>query len=528
MSSVLSEETLAASAGFPHSRAARAWATIVRAGAPGLVALGLCVATWGLMTALFEVPSPSLIADLPGGVVRSVLPGGPGWRDGIRPGQLVLSLTVGETAIEWEIRTRAGDMEYGSPVAAHVAELRRTAPLSVAAIALGALGLLALRRWRSQAAAAGVLAVVLGSVPLGLGGDAQASSLALVLALVVPASWLAAFGRGPLAVRVAISLAALSLAGAWLAARVAVPDLFGPVDLLRFAATLAAAAAMVALAFDLNRLRRAMPTFAVSRAIDLASLAVAGGVALTLWAVVEVPPEVLLVLIVAAVVVYPGWRRLAGTATDRLLMSEVRARASLMGIEEERSRLARELHDGPLQELSGVIKRLELVPGALGEAAALRAVADHLRHVAGELHPPVLEDLGLAAGLAFLIDQANAGGSSVRAELRVDDRTELSAEARLPPEIELAVYRIVQEAIANAQQHSGGSRVTVSGLIAPGRLELTVTDDGAGLTERAVREAQRAGHLGLASMRQRAAAVGAQLEVSPRPVGTSVRVAWSR
>ena len=98
-----------------------------------------------------------------------------------------------------------------------------------------------------------------------------------------------------------------------------------------------------------------------------------------------------------------------------------------------------------------------------------------------------------------------------------------------PSEVELAVYRIVQEAIANAQRHSGGTRVTVSGVLALDRLELSIADDGRGLTERAIREAQRAGHLGVASMRQRAAAIGAALDILPAPrSGTSVRVAWSR
>ena len=156
-------------------------------------------------------------------------------------------------------------------------------------------------------------------------------------------------------------------------------------------------------------------------------------------------------------------------------------------------------------------------------------MADQLRHVASELHPPVLEDLGLGAGLAFLVEQANTGEPRVRAKLEVQDATGLSAAARLPADVELAVYRIVQEAIANAQQHSGGTKVTVSGVLAPERLELTITDDGRGLTERAIRDAQRAGHLGVASMRQRAAAIGAELDLVPvRRSGTSVRVAWSR
>ena len=420
-------------------------------------------------------------------------------------------------------------MEYVSPISRHVAELRKSAPLGVAGTALGLLAVLTLGRRRPQATACGVLAALFGTVPLGTGGDPPASSLALVLALTLPVAWLAAFGPGPPMLRAMISLAALGLAAGWLVARFVVPGAFEAVDLLRFLSTVAAAAAMVTFAFELRRLRGAIPTLEVSRAIDLASVALAAGVLLTLWAVVEVPPAVLVALIALAVVVFPGWRRLASTAIDRLLMSEVRARASMIGIEEERRRLARELHDAPLQELSGVIKRLEVKPEAASEAAALRKVADELRHVASELHPPVLDDLGLGAALAFLADQANAGPSPVPVELQVDDGTGLSAAARLPAEVELAVYRIVQEAIANAQQHSAGTKVTVSGLLAPDRLELTVSDDGVGLTERAVREAQRAGHLGLASMRQRAAAIGGAFEVSQAgSSGTCVQVTWSR
>ena len=100
---------------------------------------------------------------------------------------------------------------------------------------------------------------------------------------------------------------------------------------------------------------------------------------------------------------------------------------------------------------------------------------------------------------------------------------------RPPADVELAVYRIVQEALTNAQRHARASAVVVGGAIGRRRLRVTITDDGLGIDRQSVALAERAGRLGLASMRERAAAVGASLSFSPASggSGTSVSVEWS-
>ena len=227
--------------------------------------------------------------------------------------------------------------------------------------------------------------------------------------------------------------------------------------------------------------------------------------------------------------VYVRSRRPVVRLLDRLLFGERLERASVAAIEAERGRLARDIHDEPLQELSGVIRRLETNPAASGEATALRDVAAHLRAVSTDLRPPVLEDLGLGPAIAFLVQQANANGSDVRAQVTLDDRTGIARSARLPRDVELAFFRIVQEAIGNAQRHSRGTRVEVTGELTLEQAHLTIRDDGVGLTERAAQDGRRRGRLGMASMRERAASIGAALVVAAAPpYGTAVTVRWSR
>jgi signal transduction histidine kinase len=112
-------------------------------------------------------------------------------------------------------------------------------------------------------------------------------------------------------------------------------------------------------------------------------------------------------------------------------------------------------------------------------------------------------------------------------DLRLHRRAE-TADDRPAADVELALYRITQEAIANAQAHSGGSLVQVEATIETARILIAVADDGAGIDAKAVDAAQRASHFGLASMRQRAAAIGADLRVESDGDGTSVRVEWRR
>jgi len=176
-----------------------------------------------------------------------------------------------------------------------------------------------------------------------------------------------------------------------------------------------------------------------------------------------------------------------------------------------------------------VIRRLGANPEASSEATTLREVASHLRAVATDLQPPVLQDLGLGPAIAFLVQQANANGAGVRVEAAVNDHTAIAKAARLLPHVELALFRMVQEAISNARVHSGQTIVEVSGELTPDRAELVVRDDGVGIDRKAIRVSPRRGRLGLTSMRQRAEPIGAELDVAAAaPHGTTVRIRWRR
>jgi signal transduction histidine kinase len=167
---------------------------------------------------------------------------------------------------------------------------------------------------------------------------------------------------------------------------------------------------------------------------------------------------------------------------------------------------------------------LEIRPGTEAESEDLRALAGHLRNVATELRPPVLDDLGLPAALDFLAEQATTAALPVTAEV-VDD-TGFGSDRRPPTEVELAMYRIASEAVGNAVRHSGGTRVDVRAAVAPDRVDLAVSDDGGGLSANAAREAGKQKRLGLASMRRRAEAIDAELSIESSDTGTAVRVAW--
>ncbi len=200
------------------------------------------------------------------------------------------------------------------------------------------------------------------------------------------------------------------------------------------------------------------------------------------------------------------------------------------GQEEERHRLARELHDDTIQSLIALNQRIQLARAAATDEAAVRQLAqmerlatdiiDDLRRLTRDLRPSYLDDLGLAPALRLLArDQAAALDIPVTFAATGDER-------RLAPETELAYYRIAQEALRNVGRHARAARVAVALDFAPGGTTLTVSDDGAGFdaTERAA-ELALGGHFGLLGARERAEAVGARLAVeSAVGKGTAIRV----
>lgn len=199
--------------------------------------------------------------------------------------------------------------------------------------------------------------------------------------------------------------------------------------------------------------------------------------------------------------------------------------------EEERGRVARELHDEANQTLAALMTTIDAVeavgrrdgsPEVVASLARLRRLASaalgDLHRIAVELRPPALDEFGLVPALTRHV-RDRTEGTSLRAEVSVEGR-----RRRLPTAIEVALYRIAQEALANAQRHSGAGAVQVRLRYLPDRVELEVRDDGRGfdVAEDGAAPAARRG-LGLAGMRERASIVGGRVEVVSSPGrGTTV------
>ena len=197
--------------------------------------------------------------------------------------------------------------------------------------------------------------------------------------------------------------------------------------------------------------------------------------------------------------------------------------AALQAQEEERARVARDLHDEVNQSLTGLLLRLEAVreaapPELEAELAETKALANQamqeLLSLARQLRPTALDDLGLTAAIAGQVEQLARG--EIKADFAADgDFSDLDNDTQL------VVYRVAQEALSNATRHSGAEHVAVK--LQRGSadgVELKVADDGRGF---AFDESE--GGLGIAGMRERALLIGAKLTIESRPDhGTSVRL----
>ncbi len=187
--------------------------------------------------------------------------------------------------------------------------------------------------------------------------------------------------------------------------------------------------------------------------------------------------------------------------------------------ETERARLAADLHDDALQQVTMLVRTLDEA-GQADAANTAREVADKLRAIVGDLRLPILDDLGAGAALEWLVERVEplAGGPV---------RLEQSGEGRPPANVELAVFRVAQEALTNAIKH-GRTPITVRYEVRDdGRVTLAVEDDGPGIEPEAAATAPASGHFGLANMQQRAEQIGALLDVRRWPAGgTRVALEW--
>lgn len=244
-------------------------------------------------------------------------------------------------------------------------------------------------------------------------------------------------------------------------------------------------------------------------------------------------------LVPASVRVPEATRILLGAVADQvglaLRTAQYAAEGRELAVLEERTRLAREIHDTLAQQLTGIVLQLEAAEAMQSRNRSERtrqllvAARDQARLALQEarrsvwnLRPMPLEAAGLTAAVAL---EAERFGT--RAGVAVSVRTDhVPRDVSVGPQAEVAVFRIFQEALANAGQHSNAAHVEVDLQVSEGHLVLSVSDDGAGFdVADGHREGARVGGFGVVGMRERARLIGAELEIDSRPgKGTRVSV----
>ena len=209
------------------------------------------------------------------------------------------------------------------------------------------------------------------------------------------------------------------------------------------------------------------------------------------------------------------------TLIRRLLQQVITAQ------EEERARIARELHDEIGQALTalrlglGSIERYISPDTPAAERvrhldALVEQTMTDLRRLITALRPGTLDQLGLVPAVRWMVDQTLAP-LGIQTVVEVEGQVQ-----RLPPEIEIALFRIAQEGITNIAKHSEARRVHIHFLWEPNRVMMTIEDDGRGFSPQALEEGNG---LGLAGMRERAALIGGSLTVQSAPgKGTRITV----
>jgi len=219
-------------------------------------------------------------------------------------------------------------------------------------------------------------------------------------------------------------------------------------------------------------------------------------------------------------------------AVLRQSRDEVRSLAGRLSLaeEEERKRMARELHDQVVQTLAVIGMNLSFVKATLSRDAPAETVvrldeamqqleeaARRIREIMSELRPLVLDDYGLTSGLQGLAEQFRRRGG-IRVEVFCDNMG-----SRSSPEREIALFRIAQEALTNIGRHAQADEARIELETGGDRMRMTIIDDGVGFDLTAVASKGRPHGMGLLSMRERAIAVGGTCRIESQP-GKGTRV----
>ncbi|MBI4268173.1 MAG: sensor histidine kinase, partial [Chloroflexi bacterium] len=188
--------------------------------------------------------------------------------------------------------------------------------------------------------------------------------------------------------------------------------------------------------------------------------------------------------------------------------------------EEERQRIARELHDETIQSLVLLCRRLDtlqnasnsLSPSLVDNLQEVRRNAEgivaELRDFTKTLRPPILDDLGIATSIRRLLADF-VERTRIKGQLKM-----IGEERRLPSETELGMFRIAQEALRNIERHAQATHVAVTLTFAKEEARLEMLDNGVGFSKALVlSDFTASGHMGLISMRERAQLFGGKLEI---------------
>jgi signal transduction histidine kinase len=200
--------------------------------------------------------------------------------------------------------------------------------------------------------------------------------------------------------------------------------------------------------------------------------------------------------------------------------------------EDERARIASELHDGIGQSLSAIKFAMENLLYELPDGtqehfrqrlqrtiASARASIEEVRRISMDLRPSTLDDLGLIATIGWFCREFG----EIFPDLQIEKRIEV-AESEVPETLKLDIFRILQESMNNAAKYAGASRLRVSLARRDGELALCIEDNGSGFDVAAVLDSSLT--FGLRGMRQRAECSDGGLNISANTDGTRIVVAW--
>jgi PAS domain S-box-containing protein len=194
--------------------------------------------------------------------------------------------------------------------------------------------------------------------------------------------------------------------------------------------------------------------------------------------------------------------------------------------EEERARIAMDIHDDSIQAITAAGMRLQILRGRLDDPEQLKLLDEldqtiqlaisRLRHLLFELRPPVLDNEGLSAALGTYLEEMDDSDTAYR----LDDQLSVQPS----PEIRTILYRIVQEALTNVRKHAQAGQATVTLREVERGFLVRISDDGVGFVT--TDSQQVPGHLGLAAVRERAELAGGRLSIEATPGGGTTFEVW--